>query len=126
MVDKIGSQFKDYAPFVLRLALGVVFIIQGVRDLTRLGSSPPVWTLVSVGVSVVGGLLVLIGLLTRWAAAALLIVTVVAIADWPGFRVIHDRNHQLLFAALMMSLAVFFSGGGDWSVDMKNKRKEGT
>ncbi len=126
MVDSIGGKFKDYAPFLLRLGLGVIFIINGVHAVSRLGSSPPLWEAASAGLQVLCGLLVLIGWLTRWAALALAVLMLVRIIQGPQLHAFIRTEHQWLFAYLMMGLAVFCLGGGKCSVDLRNKRKEGT
>src|SRR5947207_13891598 len=78
MLDKMGSNFKDYAPFILRVGLATVFIIQGARDVTNHGS---VESLVIGGIELLGGLFALIGFLTRLAAGALL-----ALMAWEIFH----------------------------------------
>ncbi len=126
MVDAIGSKFKDYAPFLLRLGLGTIFIISGVLAAVRLSPSPPLWDALSAGVQVLCGLLVLIGWLTRWAAAGLAALMLALIIQGPKLHAFIDRQDQWMFAYLVMSLAVYCTGGGKLSVDLRNKRKEQT
>ena len=123
MLDNIGGKFKDYAPLVLRMGLAVLVIVNGAGLLRDVGSRQ-IGELVVAGVFMLGGLLVLIGFLTRWAAAALIIVLLIQILDYPRLRAITDSDHQYLFAALMMSFAIYFAGGGEMSVDLKQKRKQ--
>jgi uncharacterized membrane protein YphA (DoxX/SURF4 family) len=126
MVDTIGGKCKDYAPFVLRLGLGMVFIMWGVQDLSQLSASPPLWTAAAAGLKVLCGLLALIGWLTRWAAAGLATLMIIYIVQVPQLHAFIHREDQWAFAYLVMSVAVFFTGGGKCSVDLRNKHKEGT
>ena len=121
MLDKMGSNFKDYAPFILRLGLATVFIVQGARDVTYHGS---VEHLVIGGIQLLGGLFALIGFLTRWAAGALLALMAWEIFHHYGLRHFIQWEHQLHFAMLVMSFALFGLGVGKWSVDAANKKKE--
>ena len=124
MLDKMGSGFKDYAPFVLRLGLATIFIIQGAEHLTHLGSSPRAGHIVVAVVEILGGLFALIGFLTRWAGAALFALMIWRIIEGPGVRAFTQESHQLYFAVLMMSFALFGLGGGKWSVDASSKKKD--
>ena len=122
MLDKMGSGFKDYAPFVLRLGLATIFIIQGAREVTDHSSS--VDHLVPGAIELLGGLFLLIGFLTRWAGAALMGLMAWEIFQHHGVRAFTESGHQLYFAALVMSFALFGLGGGKWSVDASSKKKD--
>jgi uncharacterized membrane protein YphA (DoxX/SURF4 family) len=117
MIDKLGSNFKNYAPFMLRVGLAAFFLIRGFAALdgTR--------DLLKVGVMIVGGLAALIGFWTRWAAFALGIVAFLMIVERHGFRTITEPNFQMPFLAFMMCAALWCAGGGEYSVDLRNKRK---
>jgi uncharacterized membrane protein YphA (DoxX/SURF4 family) len=121
MLDKMGSGFKDYAPFILRLGLATIFIIQGARDVTH---HTTVQYLIAGGVELLGGLFVLIGFLTRWAAAALMVLMGWEMVHRSGIHHFIYWEHQLYFAAFTMSFALFGLGGGKWSVDASNRKKE--
>ncbi len=122
MVDRIGGGFKEYAPAILRVGLAVIFIRWGAENLLRGGTSAG--NLVMAGVELLGALFVLIGFLTRWAAAALMVLSIVVIVEGPGTRAFVREEHQLIFACLVMSFALFGLGGGKWSVDVSNKKKK--
>jgi uncharacterized membrane protein YphA (DoxX/SURF4 family) len=126
MLDSLGGQCKDWAPFLLRLGLGVIFLIQGCRDVSHLSSSPSLRAVVTALIAVVGGLLVLIGLLTRWASAAIAGLVVYWIVDGPQLAAFTRWDAQFYFAYLVMALALFCLGGGPLSVDLRQKRKQQT
>ena len=126
MIDRVGGGFKDYAPFILRMGLAIIFILQGAHMLSKgMGRHPALHEIVVMGVQLLGGLFCLIGFLTRWAAFGLAALMIWRIIDNPGFRALYDPDHQLLFAGLMMSAALYGLGGGKWSLDEKMKKKDG-
>src|SRR4029078_10198487 len=125
MLVRVGGGFKDYAPLILRLGLATVFILQGALLVPDMGKSPHLSTIITMVVELLGGLFCLIGFLTRWAAFGLGALMLWQIIDGPGFRALYDSNHQLLFAGMLMSAALYGLGGGKYSLDEKMKKKDG-
>ncbi|MBI3854386.1 MAG: DoxX family protein [Planctomycetes bacterium] len=125
MIDRVGGGFKDYAPFILRQGLAIIFILQGAQMVSHMGRSPSTHQIVTMIVQLLGGLFCLIGFLTRWASFALGALMLWLIVESPGFRALYDPDHQLLFAGLMMCGALYGLGGGKWSLDEKMKKKDG-
>jgi putative oxidoreductase len=88
----IAGYFEWLAPLAVRITVGVVFMGTGwtkLHNLPRITEnfrglgipSPEILTPFVSGVEFVGGLLLLLGLLTRFAAVPLMVVMVVAIAS---------------------------------------------
>jgi putative oxidoreductase len=86
----IASLFTWLAPLAVRIVVGVVFAQTGWQKLNALPRmiqnfrdwgipAPEILTPLASGIEFVGGLLLLVGLLTRFAAVPLMIVMVVAI-----------------------------------------------
>ena len=86
----IASWFTWLAPLAVRIVVGVVFTQTGWQKLNALPRmiqnfrdwgipAPEILTPLASGIEFVGGLLLLVGLLTRFAAVPLMIVMVVAI-----------------------------------------------
>lgn len=125
MIDRVGGGFKDYAPLTLRLGLSIIFILQGAMLITDLGRRPSVMEIVTMVVQLLGGLFLLIGFMTRWAAFACGALMLWVIIEGPGFYVFYKPAHQLPFALLMMCIASYGLGGGKYSLDEKSKKKDG-
>ena len=125
MLDRVGGGFKDYAPFMLRLGLAIIFILQGAQMVGDLGKSPSVSEIVRMVVQLIGGLFCLIGFLTRWAAFALGALMLWVIIQYHGFYVFYKPAHQLPLAGFIMCAALYGLGGGKWSLDEKMKKKDG-
>ena len=125
MLDRIGGGFKDYVPLILRLGLATVFILQGALLVPEMGRSPHLSAVITMAVELLGGLLCLIGFLTRWAAFGLGALMLWQIIEHHGFRVFYEVHHQLPFALFIMSFASFGLGGGKYSLDEKQKKKDG-
>jgi uncharacterized membrane protein YphA (DoxX/SURF4 family) len=126
MLDKNGSKFRDYAPFLLRLGLGIIFILGGSRGLEHHGSSHELWHLVTSLFELAGGLLLLIGAFTRWAALFLGCLLFLRIVQGPGFRVLHESYDQFYLACFLMSASIFLSGPGRPSIDCGRGKRSGS
>jgi len=119
-VSALGTGLRPYAPLVLRLAVGLVFLHHGVMKLHMgvggvagfLGSLgfplPGLWAAVIIGVETVGAACVVVGLFTRlWAAAmAVEMVVAIAVAVLPA-----GRSPEL--EALLLAGALALAGLGD-------------
>jgi putative oxidoreductase len=88
----IARLFSWLAPLAVRITVGVVFTQTGWQKLNALPRmiqnfrdwgipAPEIFTPLASGIEFVGGLLLLVGLLTRFAAVPLMIVMVVAIVS---------------------------------------------
>ena len=124
MIDRIGGGFKEYAPFILRQGLAVIFIGSGAHNLTQLGHSPSTAEIIIAVVGILGGLFCLIGFATRWAACALMILMLWILWREGDFRNLTRWERQISFAAFTMSFALYGLGGGKWSVDEGKKKKD--
>src|SRR5262245_1360764 len=129
------------APFaepLLRVALGAILIPHGMQKLfgafggaglaanaalfERLGFSPGMfWGTLVACTEFFGGIMLVIGLFTRFAAAAVVIFMINAILVTSKAGGFFWTNRGSEFSILIFFVALFFliRGGGDYSVDHK-------
>jgi putative oxidoreductase len=122
------SRFQPAVPLILRVVLGAIFIAHGfqevsggIHDLTRtvghLGFPMPLLFAWAAALSeFLGGICVLIGLFTRWAALAIAIVMTVAVTKVH----LHDgliQGYEYPLALLAIATAIVLTGAGPASLD---------
>lgn len=131
-----------FAPLMLRIPLGLIFMAHGSQKLLGLFGGqgltatfktfeekmgiPPIFTLLAIIAEFGGGFGVLSGFLTRLSAAGLSAVMMVAIykVHWTsGFFLnsacVAGRGHGIEYniALLGMALYLLIAGGGRWCLD---------
>jgi putative oxidoreductase len=126
-------------PTIARLAIGIVFVRTGwgklhdldqvVQYFAQLGIPlPEIQAPMVSAIELVGGLMVLVGLLTRVAAVPLAGTMVVAIAtaQWPTLDSPVDLFGLLEFSYLALLVWLGVAGGGPLSVDrlLASRRRE--
>ncbi len=136
--DKGGIVQRDDSLIILRIALGVIFFAHGAQKLLgwfggpgfagaiqlfqqRL-AIPPYLTVIVIFVEFFGGLFLLLGLLTRLAAAFIAVDMAVALVKVhlpQGFFVVAGGKVGIEFVLvlLMMALYLAINGGGGLSLD---------
>lgn len=122
--------YQLVAPFVLRVALGLLFLNLGYLELTREQSrwrrvfetirfKPIVfWAKAFGAIEIFGGALLIIGLFTQGAA---LLFCVISLAEfWIESREPVILKRSLFFYGLVfaISLSLLFSGAGFWAFDL--------
>lgn len=140
MLNKLIHTNPDAAPTILRLVLGVVFFVHGATKALGwwggLGFSatmrgfehegiPAVLAFLAIAAEFLGGIGLILGLLSRVAAFGIACVMVVAIVtvhavngffmNWGGQQKGEGIEYHLL--VLAMTAAIMIAGSGAWSVD---------
>jgi putative oxidoreductase len=138
----IATKLLPWAPVALRLGLAVIFIAHGGQKLFGLWSGPGLQptieaferslgvpsylTLIVVGTEFFGGLTLLLGFLTRIAAAGLaadMTAAIIKVHFMNGFflnwSITPGRGHGIEFnlALLAMTLSLLLSGPGKLALD---------
>ena len=123
-LKKLG-EYRAYAPLILRVVLGIIFAAHGYQKLTGMdgvfgmvtGLGLPAFSAyILTYTELLGGLALIAGLATRYAAALIAIVMIVAI--WKvklatGLL----GGYELELGFLATAVALMLTGAGPWSLD---------
>lgn len=136
MLAAIFRTTKTWAPLLLRLGLGVIFIFHGGQKLFglfggggldglagffgKIGIEPayPMAVLVAA-TELLGGVALFVGVAVRPAAiaiAAIMVGAIVTVHGKNGFA-ITNSGYEYNVALIVMCASLLFSGGGRWSFD---------
>lgn len=125
------DHWSDYAPLVLRVATGIVFTFHGWQKLqgglagtTGLVQSigfpmPELFAVLLIAAELGGGVMLILGLFTRWAAKFTGLVALVALVlvHLPNGFSLATGGYEYIFVLLAASVSLMLSGGGKWSLD---------
>ena len=134
MLDKVFVGLEEYAPLLIRLTLGAIFIKSGAGKIFgiwngeglektaeffgagKLDLPLPILMASLAGIGELGGgFLVAIGLITRYAAATLVIIMIVALGVAHSWHIFSDG--RTAFCCMMMAFSLLLTGGGKGSLD---------
>ncbi len=137
MLRRLTSSSSTWVTIPLRLALGAIFIGHGAQKVLGKFNGPGwnkwltmsqfapfsfmkpawVWLAAAALAELIGGILVLLGLLTRVGAFLITCVMITAIIGmhWPAF--FGPTGMELALACLGGALALLIAGGGQASID---------
>jgi putative oxidoreductase len=124
---KLLDKLQPLGLLAMRVALGAVMIVHGYPKVTGIHNVEkffgsiglPWWSAyLSAGAEFFGGILIIVGLLTRPVAFAQLIDMIVAIAKvhWKH-GLVGEGNYQLPMTLAALSLALIFFGAGAIALD---------
>jgi putative oxidoreductase len=135
-IDRFAAKSYDELLLVARVALGVIFVLSGYLKLTGLAAFSAsltargvpaawLWGPVGAGVEFVGGVLVVLGLGTRYAALLMILFVIVATAISHRFWEFADpqqfRTQQSQFFKNLSIIGGFVfllaAGGGRFTLD---------
>ncbi len=135
-MNKLSELDQSWGPFPIRLALGIIFMAHGSQKLfgwfgggglhgtaksfADLGIKPElVWAVVVAIVEFFGGLAVICGLLTFWAASFLAITMIVAIikVHWPNGFFLAKKGYEYNLILLASSVSLMITGPGRLALD---------
>lgn len=126
-----SAKLRGWGITILRLVVGIVFLVHGAQKLFVFGfggvagfmgqlgiPAPALAAVVVTLVEFLGGLALVLGLLTRWAAALLAIdmaVAVVVVHLPAGFFL--PNGYEFALTLLGASVALALAGAGEASLD---------
>ena len=136
LIAKLTTTQAGWSALALRLPIGIIFAAHGAQKLfgwfggyglegtagwmDSIGLSPGMLMALLAGAAeFFGGLALIIGLLTRPAAAALAVAMLVAIfaVHFENGLFMANNGYEFGLALLAASVSLLFSGAGKWSVD---------
>jgi putative oxidoreductase len=136
------DRYREYGPLCLRIALGLVMMGHGSQKLfgafgggglsgtagffDQIGLAPGIfWATVAAVVETFGGLLVLIGLLTR-AASVLIAITMFVAMVWvhlPNGFFLSNKGIEFTLVLFSMAVALAVTGPGALAADAMAKKR---
>lgn len=132
---KLVNTVNDNRSLIPRIIVGLVFLSEGIQkflypEIVGVGrfekigfENPEFWAYLVAGFEVVGGLLILVGLLTRLAAIPLLTIMATALIS-TKIPILLNEGFWFMahaartdFAMTMLLIFLLIYGAGKWSVD---------
>ncbi len=132
---KLVNTVNDNRSLIPRIIIGLVFLSEGIQkflypEIVGVGrfekigfENPEFWAYLVAGFEVVGGLLILVGLLTRLAAIPLLTIMATALIS-TKIPILLNEGFWFMahaartdFAMTMLLIFLLIYGAGKWSVD---------
>lgn len=128
-----GSKWADVAPLVLRVVTGLIFAMHGWQKLEgglagvagMLGGMgfplPMLFAVILIAVELVGGIALILGVFTHWAAKLSAIVAAVALVlvHLPNGFFMRDGGYEFILLLLAASVSLMITGAGKYSLDRK-------
>jgi len=123
--DEFSERWAPYAVAALRIITALLFIEHGTAKLLGFPETaaayPSMWSLswIAGWIEIIGGLLLLVGLWTRWVGV--LLAGEMAVAYWyvhapsSPFPLVNQGEGAILYTFIFILLAVV--GAGEWSID---------
>lgn len=133
---RCADKWQDYAPLVLRLALGAVFAMHGYQKVFSIGHEGVAGFLGSLSIplpslmayilaygELVGGVFLILGFLTHWAAKFATVVAIVAfftVHVSKGFF-ISDGGYEFIILIGAAAISLMITGAGKYSLDARRQ-----
>lgn len=128
-----GSKWADVAPLVLRVVTGLIFAMHGWQKLEgglagvagMLGGMgfplPMLFAVILIAVELVGGIALILGVFTHWAAKLSAVVAAVALVlvHLPNGFFMRDGGYEFILLLLAASVSLMITGAGKYSLDRK-------
>ena len=140
MLDNVVKKYASWSTLFLRLGVGIIFLVHGVGKLFAIGPTalgiggtanffaslgiPAAWLFAWVAalVETLGGVALLLGIFTRYAASLLAVdmLTALLVFHLPkGFSILNG-GYEFVLLLLLANLSLLLSGAGQkWNLGKK-------
>jgi putative oxidoreductase len=128
-----AEKWHSYAPLILRLVVGAIFVAHGWQKFAMMGipgvsgflgtlgfPMPDVFAVILIAAELGGGILLILGLWTHWVAKILAFVALVALVK-NGFT--GPGGYEFILLIFVASVSIMITGAGKWSLDHKMMKK---
>lgn len=133
-----GSSYAQYAPTVIRIMTGIIFLVHGIQKLQggvagvagflqSLGFPiASVFAMILIATEILGGLSFVLGYKTHWSAKFLAVVAVVAFLTVHISKGFFMQNGGYEFILLILAgvVSVYLSGPGKLALDTMARTKQ--
>jgi len=109
--------WQELSPLLIRLVLGAVLIHWAYRGLFR-ATSPSVYLKALAVIEAIAGILIVLGLWTQVAAAAVAIDLVVRIVERVTKKAFLTDGVNYYLVLLVLALSLLVTGAGWWAFDL--------
>ncbi len=131
------QRVSDFSYPLIRIAVGGPMLVHGVMKLMN-GPAPVIASMERIGIQpaapmayilmfleTVGAACIILGLFTRFFAAALCIESLIIafVAHWPNGFPANRNGYEMVLTWAIIYLAIALRGGGPWSLDRKLGRE---
>ncbi len=117
----------DAGILFMRIAVGSIFLVHGIQKLQNLDQVVGFFAMLGLGafwaylvavVETLGGLALLLGAFTRYAAVLLAAVSLVAFlkVHWENGFLVGNGGYEFVLVLFLSAIALFLSGSGRYSV----------
>lgn len=133
------EKWGGYAPFILRVVIGLIFAMHGYQKLAQFGlegttgflaslgfPAASVFAILLIAAELGGGILLILGLFTHWVAKILAIVSVVALFTVhisKGFFMA-TGGYEFIILILVATFSLMITGPGAFALDAKIKKSD--
>jgi putative oxidoreductase len=142
MINKILKTNSSKTTIIIRLMVGAVFLSEGIQKFLfpairgagrfeKIGLPNPEFLGSFVGAfEIFSGILILLGLLTRFASIPTLVIMLVAIATTKSEVLQNDGFWEMMhgsrtdWSMMLGSIFLIIKGGGKWSLDRKLVKRQ--
>lgn len=134
-----NKSVAEWGLVVLRVVVGLVFLIHGGQKLFMFGFGgtagflgsigvplPMVAAIVVIAVEFLGGLALILGFWTRYVSALLAVNMLVALitVHWPAGFFVSNGGYEFVLTLLAASAFFALTGPGSWSLDARLLKTE--